>query len=53
MPSDITGHAILDAATRELRVVRGPVFTNVLLRMKSIGAREDAERLCRGHAGYQ
>jgi MoxR-like ATPase len=31
MPSDITGHAILDAATRELRVVRGPVFTNVLL----------------------
>jgi MoxR-like ATPase len=31
MPSDITGHAILDTATRELRVVRGPVFTNVLL----------------------
>ena len=31
MPSDITGHAILDSATRELRVVRGPVFTNVLL----------------------
>jgi MoxR-like ATPase len=31
MPSDITGHAILDVATRELRVVRGPVFTNVLL----------------------
>jgi MoxR-like ATPase len=31
MPSDITGHAILDAVTRELRVVRGPVFTNVLL----------------------
>jgi MoxR-like ATPase len=31
MPSDITGHAILDATTRELRVVRGPVFTNVLL----------------------
>ena len=31
MPSDITGHAILDPATRELRVVRGPVFTNVLL----------------------
>ena len=31
MPSDITGHAILDAATRELRVVRGPVFTNILL----------------------
>lgn len=31
MPSDITGHAILDATTRELRVVKGPVFTNVLL----------------------
>jgi MoxR-like ATPase len=31
MPSDITGHAILDQATRELRVVCGPVFTNILL----------------------
>ncbi|MGH8284731.1 MAG: AAA family ATPase [Steroidobacteraceae bacterium] len=31
MPSDITGHAVLDPATRELRIVRGPVFTNVLL----------------------
>ncbi len=31
MPSDITGHAVLDTVTRELRVVRGPVFTNVLL----------------------
>ena len=31
MPSDITGHAMLDPATRELRVVRGPVFTHVLL----------------------
>src|ERR1700728_3056078 len=31
VPSDITGHAILDTVTRELRVVRGPVFTNVLL----------------------
>jgi MoxR-like ATPase len=31
MPSDITGHAVLDAVTRELRVVRGPVFTHVLL----------------------
>jgi MoxR-like ATPase len=31
MPSDITGHAILDPATRDLRVVRGPVFTHVLL----------------------
>ena len=31
MPSDITGHALLDPATREMRVVRGPVFTHVLL----------------------
>src|SRR5215467_7746178 len=31
MPSDITGHAVLDSASRELRVVRGPVFTHVLL----------------------
>src|SRR5262245_55856821 len=31
MPSDITGHAILDQASRELRVVRGPVFTHILL----------------------
>jgi MoxR-like ATPase len=31
MPSDITGHAVLDPATRELRVVQGPVFTHMLL----------------------
>jgi MoxR-like ATPase len=31
MPSDITGHAVLDPTTRELRVVRGPVFTQILL----------------------
>jgi MoxR-like ATPase len=31
MPSDITGHAVLDPSTRDLRVVRGPVFTHVLL----------------------
>jgi MoxR-like ATPase len=31
MPSDITGHAVLDSSTRELRIVRGPVFTHVLL----------------------
>jgi MoxR-like ATPase len=31
MPSDITGHAILDPSTRELRVVQGPVFTHLLL----------------------
>ena len=31
MPSDITGHAVLDPKTMEIRVVRGPVFTNLLL----------------------
>jgi MoxR-like ATPase len=31
MPSDITGHAMLDAKTMEMRVVRGPVFTHLLL----------------------
>jgi MoxR-like ATPase len=31
MPSDITGHAVLDPSTRALRIVRGPVFTHVLL----------------------
>ncbi|HKD55207.1 MAG TPA: MoxR family ATPase [Steroidobacteraceae bacterium] len=31
MPSDVTGHAVLDPNTHELRVVRGPVFTQVLL----------------------
>jgi MoxR-like ATPase len=31
MPSDITGHAVLDPKTMEMRIVRGPVFTNLLL----------------------
>ncbi len=31
MPSDITGHAVLDPGTHELRIVRGPVFTHLLL----------------------
>jgi MoxR-like ATPase len=31
MPSDITGHGVLDPATKEVRIVRGPVFTQVLL----------------------
>lgn len=31
MPSDITGHAVLDRNTHELRIVRGPVFTQILL----------------------
>jgi len=31
MPSDITGHAVLDPSTHALRIVRGPVFTHVLL----------------------
>jgi MoxR-like ATPase len=31
MPSDITGHAVLDPSSRELRIVKGPVFTHILL----------------------
>jgi MoxR-like ATPase len=31
MPSDITGHAVLDPASHELRIARGPVFTHILL----------------------
>src|SRR5712675_1542597 len=31
MPSDIIGHAVLDPTSHELRIVRGPVFTNILL----------------------
>jgi MoxR-like ATPase len=31
MPSDITGHAVIDPATREWKVVRGPIFTSILL----------------------
>jgi MoxR-like ATPase len=31
MPSDITGRAVLDPKTQELRIVRGPVFTHILL----------------------
>ena len=31
MPSDITGHAVLDPSSHQLRIVRGPVFTHILL----------------------
>src|ERR1700727_2533882 len=31
MPSDITGHSVLNPVTHELRVMRGPVFTHILL----------------------
>jgi len=31
LPSDITGYAVLEPATRQLRILRGPVFTNILL----------------------
>src|SRR5262245_13824069 len=31
MPSDVTGHSVLDPSTRELRIIRGPVFTEILL----------------------
>ncbi len=31
MPSDITGHSVLNPVTHELRIARGPVFTHILL----------------------
>lgn len=31
MPSDVTGHAVLDPKTGEFRIRRGPAFTNLLL----------------------
>ncbi len=31
MPSDVTGHAMLDPETRRFRVRKGPVFANLLL----------------------
>jgi MoxR-like ATPase len=31
MPSDVTGHAMLDSASGEFRIRRGPVFANLLL----------------------
>jgi MoxR-like ATPase len=31
MPSDITGHSVLDPSSGKLRTVRGPVFTHILL----------------------
>jgi MoxR-like ATPase len=31
MPSDITGHAVLDPGSQEPRIIKGPVFANVLL----------------------
>ncbi len=31
MPSDVTGHAMLDPQTRQFRVRKGPVFANLLL----------------------
>jgi MoxR-like ATPase len=31
MPSDLTGHSVLDPSSRELRTIRGPVFTQILL----------------------
>jgi MoxR-like ATPase len=49
MPSDITGHAVLDSATRELRIVRGPVFTNLLL-ADEINRAPDRRCRCRGRS---
>jgi MoxR-like ATPase len=31
MPSDITGHSILEGAGHEMRLIKGPVFTNLFL----------------------
>lgn len=31
MPSDLTGHAVLEPDTHRLRIVRGPIFTQILL----------------------
>jgi MoxR-like ATPase len=31
MPGDVTGHVVLDTATGNMRVKRGPAFTNLLL----------------------
>jgi MoxR-like ATPase len=31
MPSDITGHSILDGVNHQMRMVKGPVFTNLFL----------------------
>ena len=31
MPSDITGHSVLDPSTRDLRTIPGPIFTHILL----------------------
>ena len=31
MPSDVTGHAVLDQKTGEFRIRKGPAFTNLLL----------------------
>lgn len=31
MPADVTGHAMLDMASREFKIRKGPVFTNLLL----------------------
>ena len=31
MPADVTGHAMLDLETNELRIRKGPAFTNLLL----------------------
>ena len=52
MPSDITGHAVLDPATRELRVVRGPgLHARAAGRRDQPRAGQDAERAARSDAG--
>ena len=46
MPSDITGHAVLDPGTRELRIVRGPVFTHLCSPTRSIARRRRRRARC-------
>ena len=52
MPSDITGHAVLDPSTRELRVRARPgVHAHAAGRRDQSRAGQDAERAARGDAG--
>ena len=52
MPSDVTGSAIYDQRTGELRFQPGPIFTHVLLgRRDQPRAAEDAGGAARGDAG--
>ncbi len=60
LPSDVLGSEILDQATHEFRIHKGPVFTNLLLADEINRARPEGARLpaggdagTEGHAGQQ